>query len=197
MKFYWKLMSMPKLIPEYKELIKTKIIQAAGRAFVEKGFRGATMDDIAGNAGLSKPTLYAYFKNKQDILRAGFKSMGGVLNPQYYEGRDLDALEEISDVIIGLKDVIPLTFEILSLTSTDEDLREIYLDYYNGMVNSLEIFLKKQQDKGTVRGDIDAHTLATILMDIPFGIYVQLTLTQSDESIKEYWSNALEAVLKK
>lgn len=190
-------MSMPKLIPEYKELIKTKIIQAAGRAFVEKGFRGATMDDIAGNAGLSKPTLYAYFKNKQDILRAGFKAMGGVLNPQYYEERDLDALEEISDVIIGLKDVIPLTFEILSLTSADEDLREIYLDYYNGMVNSLEIFLKKQQDKGTVRGDVDAHTLATILMDIPFGIYVQLSLTQSDVNIKEYWSNALEAILKK
>ena len=190
-------MSMPKLIPEYKELIKTKIIQAAGRAFVEKGFRGATMEDIAGNAGLSKPTLYAYFKNKQDILRAGFKAMGGVLNPQYYEDRDLDALEEISDVIIELKEVIPLTFEILSLTSEDETLREIYLDYYNGMVNSLEIFLKKQQDKGAVRGDIDAHTLATILMDIPFGMYVQLILTQSDENIKEYWSNALEAVLKK
>ncbi len=191
-------MSMPKLIPEYKELIKTKIIQAAGRAFVEKGFRGATMDDIAGNAGLSKPTLYAYFENKQDILRAGFKAMGGVLNPEYYEEHDsLDALEGISDVIIGLKEVIPLTFEILSLTSEDETLRKIYLDYYNGMVESLEIFLKKQQDKGTVRGDIDAHTLAKILMDIPFGIYVQLSLTQSDENIKEYWSNLLEAILKK
>lgn len=189
---------MPKLIPEYKELIKTKIIQAAGRAFVEKGFQGATMDEIAGNAGLSKPTLYAYFKNKQDILRAGFKNMGGGLDPELYKESDsLDALEGISDLIISLKELIPVTFEILSLTSKDEALRKSYLDYYNGMVEALQIFLKKQQDKGTIRDDIDAHTLAKILMDIPFGIYVQLTLTQSDENIKEYWSNALEAILKK
>ena len=191
-------MSMPKLIPEYKELIKTKIIQAAGLAFVEKGFQGATMDEIARNAGLSKPTLYAYFKNKQDILRAGFKNMEGGLDPEIYKESDsLDALEEISDLIISLKELIPVTFEILSLTSKDDVLRKSYLDYYNGMVESLEIFLKKQQDKGTIRGDIDAHTLAKILMDIPFGIYVQLILTQSDENIHQYWSNVLEAILKK
>ncbi len=189
---------MPKLIPEYKELIKTKIIQAAGRAFVEKGFQGTTMDEIAENAGLSKPTLYVYFKNKQDILRAGFKAMEGDLSSKYFEDHDsLDALESVSDLIIGLQEKIPLTFEILSLTKKDEDLRKIYLDYNNGMVEALQIFLKKQQDKGTIRGDIDAHTLAKILMDIPFGMYVQLILTQSDENIHQYWSNALKAILKK
>ncbi len=188
---------MPKLLPEYKELIKTKIVQAAGRAFVEKGFKETTMDEIAENAGVSKPTLYAYFKNKQDILRAGFKDLEGDLSSKYFKkNNSLDALEKISDIIIGTQAKIPLTFEIFSLINKDDALRKIYLDYYNGMVEALEIFLKKQQDKGTVRDDVDAHIQAKILMDIPVGIYVQLIITQSDENIKEYWSKVLEAILK-
>jgi AcrR family transcriptional regulator len=44
-----------------------EILNAAGRVFIEKGFMKTTMYDIALEAGLSKPTVYQYFKTKDEI----------------------------------------------------------------------------------------------------------------------------------
>lgn len=44
------------------------IIEAAARVFERKGFNDATMDEIALEAGVSKPTLYQYAESKQWLL---------------------------------------------------------------------------------------------------------------------------------
>lgn len=43
------------------------ILDAALEVFSENGFRGATLDQIAGVAGLSKPNMLYYFKGKEAI----------------------------------------------------------------------------------------------------------------------------------
>jgi AcrR family transcriptional regulator len=43
------------------------IIDAARRMFFARGYTGATMDDIAEAAGLTKPTIYSYFKTKDEL----------------------------------------------------------------------------------------------------------------------------------
>jgi AcrR family transcriptional regulator len=50
-----------------KERRRQQIMVAAKRVFVEKGFAGATMEDIAREAELSAGTLYLYFKNKNEL----------------------------------------------------------------------------------------------------------------------------------
>lgn len=49
---------------------KTKklIFESAIKIFSESGYRGATMDDIAINAGLAKGTLYYHFESKEVIF---------------------------------------------------------------------------------------------------------------------------------
>lgn len=45
------------------------ILRAALTCFSNYGFRKTTVEDIASEAGVSRPTLYAYYKNKKAILR--------------------------------------------------------------------------------------------------------------------------------
>jgi TetR/AcrR family transcriptional regulator len=47
-----------------------KILDAALEVFSTYGFRGATVDQIAIRAGMSKPNLLYYFRRKQDIYTA-------------------------------------------------------------------------------------------------------------------------------
>jgi AcrR family transcriptional regulator len=47
-----------------------RIITVARQHFFAHGFRGVTMDDLAGELGMSKKTLYACFPTKTDLLRA-------------------------------------------------------------------------------------------------------------------------------
>lgn len=47
---------------------RENIASAASVLFTEKGITTTSMDDIAKAAGYSKPTLYVYFKNKEEIV---------------------------------------------------------------------------------------------------------------------------------
>jgi AcrR family transcriptional regulator len=46
------------------------IITAAESQFIRFGFRKTTMEEIARAAGMSKATLYYYFKSKEDVFAA-------------------------------------------------------------------------------------------------------------------------------
>jgi len=46
---------------------KLQILEAAKKVFLNKGHINATMDDIAFEAGFSKPTIYKYFKSKDHL----------------------------------------------------------------------------------------------------------------------------------
>ena len=46
------------------------IMDAALEVFAQHGYRGSTLDQIAAEAGLSKPNLLYYFDSKEDIHRA-------------------------------------------------------------------------------------------------------------------------------
>ena len=46
------------------------ILTAAFGIFARYGYRKTSMDDIAREAGMSRPALYQYFRNKEDIFRS-------------------------------------------------------------------------------------------------------------------------------
>ena len=56
---------------EQNRLAKEKrILEAAQTIFARQGYSGARMDDVAAQAGLTKPTLYQYFGGKDALFAA-------------------------------------------------------------------------------------------------------------------------------
>ncbi len=53
-----------------KEARPTELLDAALDVFFEKGFAAARLEDIATRAGVSKGTVYLYFKSKDDVFEA-------------------------------------------------------------------------------------------------------------------------------
>src|SRR5215207_8690588 len=49
-------------------LRRDHILDAATRVFAAKGFRGATIRDVARQAGVADGTIYNYFDNKDALL---------------------------------------------------------------------------------------------------------------------------------
>jgi len=50
-----------------RELKVDEILKAAEKVFLSKGFLKSTMDEIADEAALSKPTIYKFFSTKEDL----------------------------------------------------------------------------------------------------------------------------------
>jgi AcrR family transcriptional regulator len=53
-----------------KEARPAELVAAALELFVEKGYAGTRLEDVAAQAGVSKGTLYLYFENKEDLFKA-------------------------------------------------------------------------------------------------------------------------------
>jgi AcrR family transcriptional regulator len=89
-------MAMPKLADIKVERNQEKIEQAALRLFIQRGFYGTSVRDIARAAGVSLGNIYNYYPTKQDLfarmvrryekrmallLREVLKPVGGSLDP--------------------------------------------------------------------------------------------------------------------
>ena len=48
---------------------EARILMAAANLFANKGYAGTAVREIVDAAGVTKPTLYYYFKNKEDLYR--------------------------------------------------------------------------------------------------------------------------------
>jgi AcrR family transcriptional regulator len=53
-----------------KESRPGELLAAALDSFVEYGFAATRLEDVAAKAGVSKGTLYLYFKNKEELFKA-------------------------------------------------------------------------------------------------------------------------------
>ena len=51
-----------------REAKRNAVLQAAAQLFNERGFHATSLDDIAARLNVTKPTLYYYVKNKDEIL---------------------------------------------------------------------------------------------------------------------------------
>ncbi len=59
-----------------RERREEEILTAASRLLGERGYAAVSMDEIAEEVGISKPTLYQHFKGKDElIMRAMIRSM--------------------------------------------------------------------------------------------------------------------------
>jgi TetR/AcrR family transcriptional repressor of uid operon len=53
-----------------REVQEARILEAATNCFVRAGFRGASMNDICSEAGMSPGALYRYFPSKESLIEA-------------------------------------------------------------------------------------------------------------------------------
>jgi AcrR family transcriptional regulator len=62
-----------------------RIVSAARRHFLAHGFRNVTMDELAGELGMSKKTLYAHFRDKDALVEAALADKVAELDAELAE----------------------------------------------------------------------------------------------------------------
>jgi AcrR family transcriptional regulator len=102
------------------------ILKAARCVFARQGYANTVVDDIAGQAGIAKGTLYLYFKSKEEIFLAALMEDARRLEELTRERmRAVDSWEEKLKAYVGVR---------LEYLETHQDFLRIYLAEIRGMM---------------------------------------------------------------
>jgi AcrR family transcriptional regulator len=154
--------------PNVSDERKNQIINAAESVFTEKGFDQARMDDIAEETGLSKGTLYLYFKSKDDLIIAILDRMfqyefRQVESLSLSEMNAVDAIWKVTDVltrdILRLQRLIPIVYQFLALAFRNKYVQLVLKKYINRYVDLLIPIIQRGVDSGEFR-DVEVREVA-------------------------------------
>ena len=87
---------------KYPEITVEKILEAAQRLFLEKGYENTTIQDIVDElGGLTKGAIYHHFKSKEDIICALSDQLFAPNNPFAIvkQRKDLNALQKMREAV--------------------------------------------------------------------------------------------------
>jgi len=138
--------------PDVSEERKGQILNAAEEVFTSKGFDEARMDDIAEETGLSKGTLYLYFKSKDDLI---FAILDRIFQREFkaFEKIDLSRMSATQAVWefvgTGIKDIrimlrlLPITCEFMGLAFHNKFVQRAFKSYFNRYMEFLTPSFKK------------------------------------------------------
>src|SRR3989442_13486475 len=153
---------MPKDSLEYKELVRTRILESAHCIFSKKGYREATMDEIAEGLGLSKPALYRYYQSKEELFREIFRSFNQAtakaLRESFKSGR-LDG--ETFFALIDKWGWTPNLFlSAASEAPRNPKLKRILAEEYNTGVDLVGSLIEELKSRGILKNEANSRRIA-------------------------------------
>ncbi len=191
---------MPRVVPEYKEEAKNRILSAANQIFGEKGYRQATMDDVAKKLGVSKGALYLYFASKEELFEAicrteplAFKE---ILYSSFSENKSpLESAGEFFDKMLKrYGSNSGLSFEIFSEASHNPGLRKVLKKTQDGYAATLTSYLEEGRKRGLIDENLDLRFLTYALIGFWNGIETLVVAGLSVEDARRAWLEGFKAI---
>ena len=190
---------MPKVVPEYREEAKSKILEAAFQEFSEKGFHQTTMEDVAKRVGVSKGALYLYFNSKEELFKGIYEkapqALGDIMRSSFKGNDFVESSSQIFDRMMQQYASNPsLSFEIFAEATRNPDLKKVLRANYDRYINVMVSFLKEQKAEVRSTKDLDLHALAQALISLWNGMEALLVVGYPVAEVKRAWLEALRTM---
>ncbi|MFA6808790.1 MAG: TetR/AcrR family transcriptional regulator [Eubacteriales bacterium] len=175
------------------------IYNSAMKLFKENGYDNTTIIEICKSAGISKSTLFNYYRSKEDILLKYGKELRKKLIKFNSElPSDLDVQTRIARLLISdyknnelLKEIGSFQYkEVIKrdwIYLKDEEVRKKNIEFYAHI-------LKKGQENGQINKCLDCSTIAEIIVAVYFNKLNLIINLEHDFNYEEYVYEMLEII---
>jgi AcrR family transcriptional regulator len=155
---------------------RRQILQAAEAAFTERGFSGATVEGIAGEAGVSPETVYAGFGSKRNLLAALVDlAVGGddqpvplLQRPQaqaaLHDPEPVRQVQLFSEHIAQILSRVSLLFEVMRMAAkTEPEIAALLERMLRGRLANMQVLAESLAAHAGLRPNLSVEQAAEIL----------------------------------
>jgi TetR/AcrR family transcriptional regulator len=146
-------------------ITQNKIAETARELFIEKGFDGVKMQELANRAGVNKGLLHHYFNNKKSLFETVFTEaidqlFGKIQSSLNKEGNIISKINAIVDAYFDMLIANPKlpVFVFFELNKSPERIKELFNSKRIGIL--IEGLMK--ENKGLTKKKV-IHVILTIV----------------------------------
>lgn len=155
-----------------------ELVEAATQVFYEKGYDGASLQDIADRLGMLKGSLYYYIQSKEDLLF-------DVIHTVHQDGMAAlhartevlgDPLHRLENAIIGhvehlCRNIIPTAVFLHELDELPLERRQEILGSEHAYQGVFRELIMEAQGQGLVRPDVEPRLAALAILGSTNWVY--------------------------
>lgn len=180
---------------------KDKVISSARELFSTYGYKKVSMDEIARKSGVTKKTIYTYFKDKNELLKyfvyEELENMRQLTDK--IEAKELPYAEKIHEIICTLFDYKKNSKLLVAITRESEDItsktaKECITMINNTIKETIEARLTKAIKAGDVK-KCDVKLVAFIIYKFYVAVMFEWDIEEfpaNKETVAETLMNILK-----
>ena len=184
-----------------------RILRSALKIFAERGFVGASMDEIAADAGISKPTLYQYFPSKDELFTAMMSSERDHMLATFEHSTDADMVGELyafswhyAETVLR-PDMLSLARLIIAEAQRLPDIGRVYqASGPDRVLTGMMDYLRRQHEAGRLMIDdaeLAAEDLWGLILSAPRNRVLHIPDAMPDrQTIERYIRHGLGVFLR-
>lgn len=155
--------------------LRERILEQATPLFIQQGYQGLSMREIAAAVGVSKAGLYYHFKDKEAlflaILLMNIKSLGDLVHEVRESGGTFRA--QLRDLLVGIATRMGGSQAIMRLAEQDavhlspEAREQLYQTYHQTFIGQVRAALQEAQDQGEIK-PLPTEKLTRLLLGMAY-----------------------------
>lgn len=165
------------------------LLDAALEVFLEKGYSGARVQEIARRAGLTTGAIYANFENKSELLTAaigehGLLALADVVQLVDENAHPLEAMRSFLNLFLqsdrddrddqdGSERLI---FDLLSAAGRDDQVAGAVREQVTSLDDTIRSFMSRATEDGIIAEDVDIDTAVYGIRALGIGMIVSRAL---------------------
>lgn len=177
---------------------RSRILDAAAEVFTRSGFAGATLDQVAAAADMTKGAVYWHFSGKHELfLELCERSLAAqlrVLPAQAHSAlASEDPIESIALCLMSQlecghsgkdeQDPSMLFFEFV-VSSRDPSVREMLNQAYSSIIEGTSAIFQEMQDNGLLKRNIAPQALATLFQALIYGMQLTRIIDRNPDRLR-------------
>lgn len=186
----------------HRQFDETEVLSAALSVFWQKGYEGASLEDLTKATGLARPSLYAAFGNKEGLFRKALD-----LYDTKYLRFMTQALDEATSIEV-VKHLLRGSLELhtldaahpgclglngaLACSENSEAIRQELVRRRAGTQLGLRRRLERAKKEGDLPSSVNPATLASYVMAVSQGMAVQAKAGASKSALEGLMRQVLD-----